>query len=406
MLNLLKPAVVFLLSTSTLFAEYYGLFQIADVPTTPRVSAMGGAGAAIAGGGFGVYNPASPAFADAPFLSFEFGREPGDLTRARLESSWMFPKWFAGASLQFRSTVFYVTKWDGTTDETTMNAAPSYNHAMLATVTGGYIFGRLAVGSALNFFEERIGDKSWHAFTFSPGVLFQLVPDAITLGASLSNYLRFDTTVSPWYKTPVAWYRSARGFPRYARAGIAWSDTVRRWELPYVAACDFVYSDVYERLMVPLGAEVRILPLLVARAGACINHQADIVHFGVGIFLQNIRFDFDYGISHAVSDIEARWLFGLNYSLKKKKIEAPGKGTKVKVTAPAAPEVTAPAKTGPLPEVARDSVQAPVPEEDTTAAVPTAPPDSTRNSEPAAPPSAVVPDSLLSPTEAGDTVAP
>lgn len=317
MLHFSKTAVVVLLSISVLFAEYFGLFQIAEVPTTPRSSAMGGSGTALAGGGFGIYNPALPAFASAPFLSCEFGREPGDLSKARIESSWMFPRWFVGASLQVRSTDFYITNEQ--TDETTMNVAPSSNQAMQATITGGYVIGRLAAGSSINFFEERIGDKSWHAFTYCPGILFELVPNSITIGASLSHYLRFDTTGSPWYTTPVAWYRSARGFPRYARAGIAWRDTVRRWTMPFTAACDFVYSDVYERLMTPLGTEVWVLPSLAARAGVCINHPADIVHFGVGIHFQNIRFDFDYGVSHAVTDIEAKWMFGLTYSLKNPK---------------------------------------------------------------------------------------
>jgi hypothetical protein len=313
----LRVILTIALSSSTLFAGYYGLFQIAEVPTTPRVSAMGGAGTALAGGGFGVYNPATPAFADAPFLSCEFGREPGELSKAGIESSWMFPRWFAGASLQVRSADFFNT--NERTDETTMNVSLSSDQIMQATITGGYIVGRLAASSSINFFQERIGDQSWHAFTFSPGVLFQLVPNTITIGASLSHYLRLDTAGSPWYTTPVAWYRSARGFPRYARAGLAWRDTVRRWTMPFTAACDFIYSDVYERFMTPLGAEVWILPSLAARAGVCINHPADIVHFGVGIQLQNMRFDFDYGISHAVSDVEAKWLFGLTYSLQKKK---------------------------------------------------------------------------------------
>jgi hypothetical protein len=413
------------LAPGVLFAEYYGLFQIAEVPTTPRVSAMGGAGAAMAGGGFGVYNPASPAFADAPFLSFEFGREPGDLSKARLESSWMFPKWFAGASLQFRSTDFYVTKWDGTTDETTMNAVSSSNQAMLATVTGGYVFGRLAAGSALNFFEERIGDQSWHAFTFSPGVLFQLVPNSISLGASLSNYLRFDTTGSPWYTTPVAWYRAAQGFPRYARAGIAWSDTVRCWDLPFIAACDLVYADVYERLMIPLGAEVRILPSLAARAGACFNHPADIVHFGVGICLQNIRFDFDYGISHAVSDVEAKLLFGLTYSLKKKKlapisVQKPKKADSIAVPMP---DIREPIEVVPVLLPVIDSVNIIVPKADTAAnpvpdtsarspdtssIVPASSgnsisPDAGTSLQPITPPVSVPRDSLLLPTDEKDT---
>jgi hypothetical protein len=365
----LKVILTIALISSALFAEYYGLFQIGEVPTTPRVSAMGGAGTALAGGGFGLYNPASPAFADAPFLSCEFGREPGELSKARIESSWMFPRWFAGGSLQVRSADFFTTSEQ--TDETTMYRAPSSNQAMQATITGGYIIGRLAASSSINFFQERIGDQSWHAFTWCPGVLFELVPNSITIGASLSHYLRVDTTGRPWYTTPVAWYRSARGFPRYARAGVAWRDTVRRWTMPFTAACDFVYSDVYQRLMTPLGAEVWVLPSLAARAGVCINHPADIVHFGVGIQLQNMRFDFDYGISHAVSDVEAKWLFGLTYSLKKKK-----GGREVPAAAAALPKVPEPVKQVPLPEPVVDSTRLPVSENDTMAVSPIVPPDS------------------------------
>jgi len=362
MLHFSKTALFVILSITALFAEYYGLFQIAEVPTTPRVSAMGGAGTALAGGGFGVYNPASPAFANAPFLACEFGREPGEMSKAGIESSWMFPRWFAGASLQVRSADFFTTSEQ--TDETTMYRAPSSNQTMLATITGGYIIGRLAASSSINFFQERIGDQSWHAFTWCPGVLFELVPNFITIGASLSHYLRVDTTGSPWYTTPVAWYRSAKGFPRYARAGVAWRDTVRRWAMPFTAACDFVYSDVYERFMTPLGAEVWVLPSLAVRAGVCINHPADIVHFGVGIQLQNMRFDFDYGISHAVSDVEAKWLFGLTYSLKKKKGAA------------APTKVPEPVKVVPLPVPAVDSTRHPVSENDTMAVSPIVPPDS------------------------------
>jgi hypothetical protein len=127
--------------------------------------------------------------------------------------------------------------------------------------------------------------------------------------------------------------------------------------------------------MVPLGAEVRILPSLVARAGACINHPADIVHFGVGICLQNIRFDFDYGISHAVSDVEAKWLFGLSYSLKKKKGEAPAHNGREGSAAAAPPKVSVSPK-------------------DTMAVTPIVPPDSARSSQPPAPTSAVPLDSL------------
>ena len=310
----------------TLFAAYYGYFQIAEEPTTPRIAAMGSAGTALSGGGFGCYNPASPAFAEAPFLSIEYGSQPGDLSKSKIETSWMFPRWFVGVSLLSHSNDFYVTNGNGTTDETTMNAASSSDQTILATVTGGYVWGRFAAGSSINFLQEHLYDQTWHALTYCPGFQFQLVPNSITIGGSMLHYLRLDTAAGPWYKTPVVWYRSARGFPRYARAGIAWCDTVRRWALPFTAACDFVYSDVYERFMVPLGVEAWVLPSIAARAGVNINHPSEIVHFGVGIRwssfdVGSIEFDFDYGLTQAVSsaDLETKWMFGLTYSIFKKK---------------------------------------------------------------------------------------
>jgi hypothetical protein len=361
----LKAITIIVLASGTLFAES-GFFQIAEVPVTARNSAMGGTGAALSGGGFGVYNPASPAFAEAPFLTFEFGREPGELSKARIETSWMFPKWFTGVSLQVRSTGFYIT--DEQTDETTIGSAPSFNQSVQGTVTGGYVFGRCAAGGSINFFQERIGDQAWQAFTFSPGVVFELVPNSVTLGASLSHYLRVDTAGSPWYKTPVTWYRSARNnaFPRYARGGVAWRDTLWRWSMPFTAACDFVYSDVYERLMTPVGAEVWVLPSIAARAGVCINHPADIVHFGVGFRFQNMRFDFDYGVFQAVSDAEAKWQFGLTYLLKKNKVPAPspikkepavpGAPEPVKAVPPSAPTSVPPKDSLLLPSDVQDTI--------------------------------------------------
>jgi hypothetical protein len=422
MLQFSKITFVVLLLNGVLFAEYYGYLQIAEVPTNPRISAMGSAGTALSGGGFSSYNPASPAFAEVPFLSLEYGNQPGDFSKSKIETSWMFPRWFAGASL-----VVHTTDWQ-MANEQGVGGMSSYQ-SLLATLTGGYIWGRFAAGNSLNFLQERVGDQTWHAFTYSPGILFQLVPNSITIGASLSHYLRFDTTGSPWYKTPMVWYRAARGFPRYARAGIAWRDTVERWTLPFTMVCDFVYSDVYEKFMVPLGAEVWVLPSLAARAGLYINHPTEIVHFGVGIRLNFIEFDFDYGISQLVSDAtpEAKWMFGLTYSLQKKK-PAPvpvQKPKKADSTAIPMPDIREPIEVVPVLQPVTDSVKIHVPKAETSANtaldISAIPPDSSSiipsssgttvspgtgtSSQPAPPAPAVLPkDSLSFPSGVRDTV--
>jgi hypothetical protein len=295
-----------------------GQFQIGDEPTSPRISSMGSAGTALGGKGFCEYNPASPAFAPAPFLSAEFGQLPGDMSKSMVETAWMFPRWFGGASMRVQSTDF------GVTSEQTVgpDGVPlSSNQSLQACLTGGFTFGngRFASGHSLDFFQERIGDKVYRAWTYSTGIVYRLLPGRMTLGASMLNYIRLDTVCKPWYTTfRDGWYRGAWGLPRYARAGGAWSDTLRQASLPFTVACDLTYSDVYDRFMVPLGAEVWITPYLAARAGIRINHPTDKFHFGTGVRWSNIAFDFDYGITQPVADatIEPKWLFGLTYSLK------------------------------------------------------------------------------------------
>lgn len=289
---------------------HYGRFSIAEEPTTPRISAMGSAGTALVGGGFGCYNPASPAFAAAPYLTLEYGKVPGDLSKSLIETAWMFSRWFAGASLRFHST-----DWQTATEQGT--GAMSSDQAMQAVATGGFTWGRFASGHGFSFLHERIGDQSVRAFTYSAGIMFLLVPDKVTLGASMLHYLRLDTLGSPKYKTPLAWRYGAIGLPRYVRAGAAWNDTVPRAALPFTIAADVIYSDVYDCLMAPLGAEVWILPYLAARAGTWIHHPAELAHFGVGLRWSSVAFDFDYGITKLLksADPEPKWLMGLTYTL-------------------------------------------------------------------------------------------
>ena len=299
-----------------------GRLQIADEPTTPRVSAMGSAGTAMPGGGFAIYNPASPAFAAAPFLSLEYGTLPGDdntgdLSKWKIESAWMFRKWFAGASLAVWSTDFLTATEQGM-------GGPQSNQMFQATLDGGYTCGRLALGGALNYYQQRIGEViADQALTFSPGLMFRLIPDKVTLGASFLNYMRLDTTIANF-----AWFGGAIGLPRYVRAGVTWTDSIRRAAIPFTASCHFAYSEVYKRMMAPLGLEVWILPALAARAGTRINDGSTIVHFGVGIKCDFIACDFDYGLTQpgitAGSSIEPKWLLGLTYILRGNRYQLSG----------------------------------------------------------------------------------
>jgi hypothetical protein len=311
---LLASALLFSGSAAAQGVGDMGRFQIADEPTTPRLGAMGGVGAAIPGGGFSFYNAASPAFADRPFISVEYGSLPGsddgtgDLAKSKIEAGWMSKKWFAGASLTNWSTDFLTASEQG------IGSSASWQ-LLQASLTGGFKIGRFAMGNCFDFYQDYMADQiDDQAFTYSPGFLFQLVPGKVTLGGSMRNYVRLDTTLAKF-----AWFGGAISLPRYVRAGAAWTDTLKCASMPFTAAADLLYSEVYKRLTMPVGVEVWVLPCLAARLGVPIHDQSDLVHFGVGVRINSITCDFDYGLTQPGlipgASIEQKWLLALSYSL-------------------------------------------------------------------------------------------
>jgi hypothetical protein len=292
-------------------AEEYPRFFFAEEPVNPRNTAMGCTGAALDGGGFSFYNPASIAFAKSPFIGMEFGQQGGGLSKSLIETAWMFQSWFVGAVMPVQSTDWQIA------NEQDMGAMSS-NQMFGPTIAGGYHYGPFATGHAIMLLNERIGDYAIHAVTYSTGVIYRIIPGSLTAGASAYHYLRLDTLRTPWTKIPRGWRRSAQGLPRMVRAGAAWNDTLYS-DLPCTFTADLWYRDISDRLMVPVGAEVWMLPWIAARVGKRFNHPGDLAHVGCGIRWSSIAFDFDYSFDRPPApgaDLEPKWLFGLTYSLK------------------------------------------------------------------------------------------
>ena len=305
-------AVAVLLSFAlNMYGEENPRFFFAEEPVGPRTTAMGCVGAAIDGGGFSFYNPASIAFADAPFIGMEFGRQGGGLSKSLIQTAWMFPSWFVGAVMPVQSNDWQIGTEQGV-------GAMSSNQMFGPTIAGGYRYGPFATGHAIIVLNERIGEYAMHAITYSTGVTYRIIPGSLTAGASAYHFFRFDTLRTPWTKIPRGWYRSAKGLPRMIRVGVAWNDTLFS-ECACTFAADLCYRDMSDRLMVPVGAEVWILPWIAARAGKRFNHPGDLLHAGCGIRWSSLAFDFDYSFDKPPvpgADLEPKWLFGLTYSLK------------------------------------------------------------------------------------------
>ncbi|MBN1131362.1 MAG: hypothetical protein JXA71_20415 [Chitinispirillaceae bacterium] len=339
MSGLLAAAMVSVSGPGIQAAEFPHFF-FAEEPVNVRASSMGGVGAALDGGGFSHYNPASMALAGSPFVAVEYGQQGGGLSKSLIETAWMFPSWFAGASFPVQST-----DWQTGTEQGV--GAMSTNQMFGPTVAGGYQRERFATGHAFSWLSERIGDYTINAVTYSTGVTYRIIPGSLVAGASLVHYLRFDSARTPWTRAPRGWYRDAVGLPRMVRGGIAWTDTLVSG-VPSTVAADLLYRDFDDRLVMPTGVEVWVLPSIAARAGKRLfDPRGDLLHAGCGIRWRSLAFDFDYGFSRPVkgATLEPKWLFGLTYSIPSRRpaestvttVPAADKGPVEKETIPVAP---------------------------------------------------------------------
>jgi hypothetical protein len=363
-------------------------FYFAEEPVNARNTAMGCTGAALDGGGFSYYNPASMAFVEAPFVGAEIGRQGGGLSKSLMQTAWMFRSWFVGAAMPVQSNDWQIGTEQGV-------GATSSNQMFGPTIAGGYRYGPLAIGNALMVMNERIGDFSMHAVTYSTGVMYRIIPGSLTAGASAFHYFRIDPLRSSTIGIPRGWYQSARGLPRMARAGAAWTDTVN--DISYSAATDIVYRNLDERFMVPVGIEVWILPWIAARMGKRFNHPADLLHVGCGIRWSTLAFDFDYSFDRPPvpgADLEPKWIVGLTYSLKRPEPVRQSLKTSPVAAKKHSPAVTPASGRVPSRPVEQDSVQNHIPIQvqvpspapaDSTAGSGTAHPDQGSASPPALP---------------------
>ena len=88
--------------------------------------------------------------------------------------------------------------------------------------------------------------------------------------------------------------------------------------MPYRVGIDFVYDDPVERVYVPIGLEIRPLPILLVRVGKRFNQSSldsDLFSCGLGIEKEPLLVDAAFTIQNAVSDISLKWLLGVTFRI-------------------------------------------------------------------------------------------
>ncbi|HON09429.1 MAG TPA: hypothetical protein PLE24_01075 [Chitinispirillaceae bacterium] len=308
-------------------SAYYNFLEEA---VNPRAMAMGSAGTALGAGGFSFYNPASMALRSSPFISFEIGKIYEDLRRGYIETGWIFPKWFVGGSFQSQSVQFQYA-----TEQGIVNSYGSQQSSS-GTLNAGLKRGRFAIGAGFNGVYDRLAENSSYGFTLSGGMIYSLIPEMLDIGAS---YMHGYGRNSGYLDTTGTFYR--HDLPSTARFGAAFRNSINGG-YNYTISADLVYNRNYEKLTVPLGAEMWILPAMALRIGTQINDPANPFSAGVGIKWENLKIDASFATFRLKSDNSLKWSLGFTYelaSVRKKEKEA-AKVPSVEKTAPVQVEST------------------------------------------------------------------
>jgi hypothetical protein len=289
----------------------YG-FLMLEEPISPRSISMGSTGTALGGDGFRYYNPAAPFFSAYPYVSIEFGQMPGGVNKGGFESALVFPEWFTALGF-YSSSVDFETR-----DERGFGSAAS-SSTTIGSLGVGFIRERLAIGVSAQMVQDRIWIlDTYNAYTLSAGIGYALFDGKLNLGAAgfhgIAKSNGFGDSTSVWHDGLV---------PRFARAGTAWTDTVKTF--PFTIAADIVYRDENKTISVPVGAEVWVLPYIALRMGKRFGWESEILSLGLGLNIDKISFDAAFVPSVFVDDYELKWSMGLSYNLsggKRKKDRA------------------------------------------------------------------------------------
>jgi|WetSurMetagenome_2_1015567.scaffolds.fasta_scaffold00026_16 hypothetical protein len=322
-------------------------FQFLDYLASPRQIAMGRAGTALPGPGFGSYNPASPALSDRPYLNLGYAPLPWENTMAFCEGAWPFLNMFAGLAFtnEYIGGIIPADFVNGPD----YNVPGSYNGSMLS-LCFGYRGEALGLALCLNGLQERIVSYTSYGLSVSAGLTYRLIPERLSLGVAI---FQLGSTTGGLDETRH--FGAGAPLPRSGRAGAAWSDTL--FKVAYTIAADVVYravgngltsaSQFFQRVSVPVGIEAWPTKYIALRLGKRFNYETDVISFGAGLRFAMLTFDMSCDVSSWVSSVDFNPYFALTYTLPQQRQVASVKKTAAKPAPVPPPEERQPLEVRP-----------------------------------------------------------
>lgn len=289
--------------------------QFLKIEPSSRVAGLGNAGASLSGEISNIfYNPASLGRLQGTDVQFTFNKWLADITYNYMAAGFTVE---GVGSFALVGTLLNSGEIDVRTVEKPLGTGERYtvNDLALGIGYGLMLTDRVSVGLQINYINETIWHSSLSTFGLNFGVQYQVEPNGLTIGASVSNfgtrsayegrdlYLNYDFDPNKYGdndKIPAELKTDYFNLPTLFRAGVSyWFDFDDDYKL--LVAVDAVHPNDNDQYL-NLGGELNLLKIISIRAGyrnlLMPDSEGGLV-LGGGVQTNinesnNIRFDYAY----------------------------------------------------------------------------------------------------------------
>ncbi len=304
--NMISLGLLAVMAAGTAHAKNAGwaFYEFLEDPINSRSISMGSAGTALPENrGIYFYNPALPSITSRSYVSFDYGRQYSDMDRAHIESAIISKSWFLDFGFTSHSTGEFKVA-----DETGVyNGFTQSNQSIVGVLGGGFIKDNYSAALAFTGIQSKIGEYMSYGICGNAGIMVTLIDKKLYAGAAALNIGR-NSSYFDKHNLNLDY------LPFTVRGGASWNDTLNK-KYAYSVAADVVYSKNYETVMVPVGVEFWLFPVLAVRAGKRFNFESDLFSIGVGLKVTNLTFDVSFIPTRTGDDVGLKWSSGLTYSL-------------------------------------------------------------------------------------------
>ncbi|GEM_PF-2032934 len=304
----LAPALAFLVWTPSVraleFDKQFGeaSFKFLKLPLSPRVVALGGAGAALADGAGEIdLNPAAAA-ADSGQLVLGKGYPFAEFQSNTSHITWSIPYRGYRILLSARYLGFNDIPGFSSQDATTSDYGA---HTLKAQAGAAGTWERLQWGATLSFANNSIANASYSSAMVNLGARYPIVPvlPGLMAGVSAVN--------ADFWTTKAKDANNRDPFPPTAlQAGLSYTHAVVA-DVEASAAVD-ARTRNDEQMVWPMGLEVSWRKILFARAGYPLGEQEPAPSFGLGLQWSLFRFQYAFQ-GHETLSPAHYWSLDINY---------------------------------------------------------------------------------------------